>query len=277
MKAKYIFEKFTQESDPIKDMGIGVFTKHDFKTYTDLFDYVADNIDVILGYEKLPPDLFLQTRNGDTRAFKKRPDFSKMYNYILEYTRVNGEKPVIEHIPQGMISNLILRLPQHTKYVIDVYDLRDKVEENLNEKFTEEGDPIADMGIGEAEITFSEIINPIIEEYVKEYGDTTKNITGFKKYFTIFKKEISKIILGKYVKGNMWLANRGWVRNKQIKVIKIKGNGVTLFDRTRRHFPHFQVMAEDFPHFQVMAEDGNVYALYAVWTYKITNYPDENR
>jgi len=63
MKAKKVFEKFTEDSDPIKDMGIGIVNilKKYSKSYSDgvesFMKLVIRHIPEILGTENIPEDI----------------------------------------------------------------------------------------------------------------------------------------------------------------------------------------------------------------------------
>ena len=54
---EHINEKFTEDSDPISDMGIGIDKKRTFKTTSELTNWVYKHLAHILGTDKIPDDI----------------------------------------------------------------------------------------------------------------------------------------------------------------------------------------------------------------------------
>jgi ankyrin repeat protein len=87
-----IEEKFIENSDPIHDMGIGLFIKRDFKSEDELYDFVADNILYILGINKLPK-VFIATNASYCHSAIKSYNGEKIEKYINDYLTADGRKP----------------------------------------------------------------------------------------------------------------------------------------------------------------------------------------
>jgi hypothetical protein len=56
VRAHFIFEKFTDESDPIHDLGIGIYSPHTFKTNKDLYEFLYNIMPSMFHVER-PIDL----------------------------------------------------------------------------------------------------------------------------------------------------------------------------------------------------------------------------
>ena len=61
MRAKFIYETFTANSDPIKDMNIGIDHKRTFKNIEELTEWVLKNLPHILGRKNIPNDIIKDT------------------------------------------------------------------------------------------------------------------------------------------------------------------------------------------------------------------------
>lgn len=101
---EYIFEKFEQDSDPISDMGIGIFRKKNFNSsdeyYEFLYNYAAE---AIIG---IP---LKDVINHDPDA---RPIISEYFEKLLEYSKkyitVNGSKDEWLIFWAGDVRNFVL-------------------------------------------------------------------------------------------------------------------------------------------------------------------------
>ena len=132
---EYINEKFTEEGDPIKDMGIGTkiiyydFDKQGSDTYSLIFSskFFSDEIIKILKKDEFFYNREVQT--WESRALRSKYFWLRRAPFIFKE---------IEKIPQYIIIKMnrfknSFSVPQY---------------ESVNEKFTEESDPIVDMDIG---------------------------------------------------------------------------------------------------------------------------------
>lgn len=86
---KHINEKFTQDSDPIKDLGIGVFIKRDFTTHEKLCNFVLKMLPAILKTSKIPDDIVFLPKYK-VGAFKWKYYF-KINDYVNRYLSVNNQ------------------------------------------------------------------------------------------------------------------------------------------------------------------------------------------
>jgi len=146
---KWINEKFKEDSDPIKDMGIGKeeliqYRKSKLIKYLERIGYYNENpftqvdsythvginksIDILLRNEFDIPQS-LQDIKDDIRYWKSRMtlDYTSQMNQQIKNT-INGYKKIY----------LFLQRLNAKK---------DYVKENLSEKFIQDSDPIKDMGI----------------------------------------------------------------------------------------------------------------------------------
>ena len=153
-----IFEKFTEDSDPIKDLGIGIINKKiDFKSTRSFLNFIYDHLAGILGMDKIPDDIIFDKENPS--YFIKIEYFRMIGNYIYKYLTINGKNPDEFRRAEMWACTIRPRLSKAGyKYVKKL-----QIDESLNEKFTEEGDPIRDMGIGYGKpINFNKIAEKTI-------------------------------------------------------------------------------------------------------------------
>ena len=85
MRAKFIYEKFTQDSDPVKDLGIGLYAIHNFSTIKQAAKFLVDALQNITGESDLKK--FLDLSNGGGYINSKLWD-DKLWPYIQKYVRI---------------------------------------------------------------------------------------------------------------------------------------------------------------------------------------------
>jgi hypothetical protein len=190
-----IFEKFTEDSDPIKDMGIGImyqiekwikeiqpgsnYTKDDFlwlSVRSRKIEFIKFLLDAGFDVHKRDDEAIKSACEvGDTEIVKLlidaganvnaddnaplrracRNEENEMIKYLL-----NTGKFKIEDILD--LKEMYERSHPNSAHILNDYILKQKrIKESLNEKFTEDSDPVHDMGIG---------IKPLIEKWLKKYG-----------------------------------------------------------------------------------------------------------
>jgi hypothetical protein len=171
MKAKFIYEVFTDDSDPIHDLGIGIYHEFNFNSAEEAFDFMYKVIPAVANV-KNTKDIFNKKWDGDNGVIHT-PLYKIINNYYLKYVRVNGR-----------ISNLLS------------LDFKEYLEsKKLYEVFTENSDPIIDLGIGGMSTEIKKTFNRIFSEFGKldfDFSDDLKYIKVFIPYKT--RKEALKIL-----------------------------------------------------------------------------------
>lgn len=133
MRAKFVFEKFTEKSDPIKDLGIGV-----------------------PDWDNLTPGTILQAKTDIGLDSYMRFNNQSSYVHIPK-----GGKVTIMHLKYNWVSNKLyvntaahsmLATIQQFKNRFDIVG-HTNIKESVNEKFKQDSDPIKDLGIGYSKST----------------------------------------------------------------------------------------------------------------------------
>jgi len=86
---KGINEKFTEDSDPIHDMGIGLYVKRNFKSLEELFLFLYENLASILKRKKIPEDIFYVPNINTVYNWKY---YDKIEKYCKNYILLNNER-----------------------------------------------------------------------------------------------------------------------------------------------------------------------------------------
>ena len=187
-------EKFTQDSDPIEDMGIGIEEKLKKFAKKQNIDNYATSIrtyyDVLLAYAAEYGELelvkyLLKQKNADIHVVDDFP---------LRYAVMNGHYDIVKYLLNNgkfELRNLYITLEwakeeNHINIIklIEKYIRRKKVKESVNEKFTEESDPIEDLGIG---------LKSMIKKWFISNGATEDQ---YKKYVIINKEGKIDVSIG---------------------------------------------------------------------------------
>lgn len=167
MRAKFINEKFEEDSDPIKDLGIGLWGVREFDTFVEAAKFFVDAI------QHLSKGMF--TSREELKQYIIDMHNKKWYtgnksllrackNYLDGF---NGLYPPI------YIKEMSDQYNKSSSKLIYIKELRDAVKnetkaredsmyESLNEKFEEDSDPIYDLGIG-IPYVFPDICKSILE------------------------------------------------------------------------------------------------------------------
>lgn len=128
MRAHFVFEKFSKESDPVKDMGIG-----------------------LPDWNNLKPGTILRAKNDIGIDSYMRFNNASGYDHISKGNRIQIKKLNYNwhgaelYIHDGWHSITGTLKQFKNRFDIDGYQ---KLKESLNEKFKEVSDPVKDMGIG---------------------------------------------------------------------------------------------------------------------------------
>jgi len=83
VRAKFVNEKFTEDGDPIQDLGIGL--KHDFKTLDEMYDWISKNLPLILRIKKIPEDI-IKDDHFYVRMYYK----NKIQKFMRNFLTVDG-------------------------------------------------------------------------------------------------------------------------------------------------------------------------------------------
>jgi hypothetical protein len=79
-------EKFTSDSDPIKDLGIGLYAHRNFENLDKIADFLIQNMSGILHTSKIPKDII-----EDSFYLFKKKYIATIDEYIESYIKLNGE------------------------------------------------------------------------------------------------------------------------------------------------------------------------------------------
>jgi hypothetical protein len=155
IKNEALTEKFTVDSDPIKDLGIGVFAKRNFTVREDFINFLIDAMPTILGMSGIPEDIVIEIGYLNKKYFHIIREYLFKYDITFDSKSIcdNDSSPVY-FWPKFVRNELINR---------KIVKARRKIKESLNEKFTEDSDPIHDLGIGG--INLSKEIYLLIEKF----------------------------------------------------------------------------------------------------------------
>lgn len=142
---RHINEKFSQESDPIKDLGIGaLYKKQNFRSQDEMWNFLYEIIPIVLNIKDIKELLPNKYEYGLNNNYAW-----KYSEYIDKYILLNGELPPMRF--QGFKEYIIKRLKKEGK-----------LKECINEKFTQNSDPISNLNIG---------IKAKLLNWLKEYSE----------------------------------------------------------------------------------------------------------
>ena len=126
---EHINERFIDDSNPIDDMGIGVFSHKDFQNEQDLAKWVVKAIPAILKMKKIPKDI-INIDDGDAISFPWKY-YRPIERYAEKYLTIKGTRIIMSFVEYDIW------------YLLDTMGYP-----KVDEEFTEGGDPIEDMSIG---------------------------------------------------------------------------------------------------------------------------------
>lgn len=148
----YINEKFSEQSDPVNDMGIGLrdYLKREYKKMVlrgDVWSLYDSIFRPIYGikyrrYATYLVRIFIHTlRKIIENRYSSQISFEKTCKEEIGKDKL--ETSDIEKIRE-IVAELL-----NSKYYLEIDSKYKKAHKKVNEKFTEEGDPLADMNIGQ--------------------------------------------------------------------------------------------------------------------------------
>jgi len=181
-----IFEKFTEDSDPIHDMGIGmenVLEDYFKKTNCQHFD-VYRKLDILIKDKKFEyADFFIKYYYVDVNTVE-----TSSYGFPLRNAAYNGNwegaKLLISR-GADLDKTIEKTSSMHPVSLKALIKLRNKIlKESVNEKFVEDSDPIEDMGISYITVSlfphFDTKNGKITSEYLQIGNDPS--VKDFLKY-----------------------------------------------------------------------------------------------
>ena len=88
-------EKFEENTDPIHDMGIGIFIKRNFDNRNELYKFLHKYLLLIINEETLPDDFIIVCPG---MWHMKKPYGRVIHNFIKKYITINNEAPDLDNI-----------------------------------------------------------------------------------------------------------------------------------------------------------------------------------
>jgi len=170
---EHIFEKFNDDSDPITDMDIGINHVMNFDSNLEAVNWLANNVAAILKLPEIPDDII----NTEWQYINKKYS-TTIIRYVYDYLRVNQD-----HIFGRMDAPEIDR-KNHVTWIEKLHEIlknrgfkpyrglslqknhQEFYKRKIQEKFTNDSDPIEDMGIGlysKRNIEISKLVDFIID------------------------------------------------------------------------------------------------------------------
>lgn len=143
----WINEKFKEESDPVRDMGIGIYHPVKYKTAFKAAKFVVKHLTTIMGVDKLPNDI-INKNNPDVVHVFNNAYWPPVKEFLMKCVLTSDGRRELSFWSSVLKEMFILL--QAMGYPKDV-----------NEAFTDESDPVKDMGIG---------MLSKIEKYLKTKG-----------------------------------------------------------------------------------------------------------
>jgi hypothetical protein len=180
-RVKKINEKFTEKSDPIQDLGIGQdylwnhlkpgdiieCTKSFYLNYNHRFNNEKEHITKYTETTHTPINI------GEKLVIRYvQPGIDKLgYNKLdlldILYSYVDPQKQKNHQLYDLWIIEKLEKFKKH-------FNIIPKSNESINEKFTEDSDPIKDLGIGDVYILKKSIKDfiKLVKNYVDEHGNS---------------------------------------------------------------------------------------------------------
>lgn len=142
---EHINEKFHEESDPIHDMGIGIFSVKNFNSIEEAVNFIYSVFPGILKTNVIPEDIIeLQSKTY------KWEYYWEFIHYCEKYVKINGDSAVLNNRLFSQIY-IVLQKKLCNKGFGKNYDNHktpDPYKNHIFEKFVQDSDPIKDMEIG---------------------------------------------------------------------------------------------------------------------------------
>jgi hypothetical protein len=146
---EHINEKFEEDTDPIQDLGIGIFVKRSFKTREDMYEWICKHLVDILDPDRKLDDILKDILDmpGKNGSFLGTKYTNKLVNFVRTYLHVVDETPT-NIAPDPFHRFLKRKYPHIRSWQYEGEGYYEGKEKQMNEKFIENSDPIQDLGIG---------------------------------------------------------------------------------------------------------------------------------
>jgi len=208
---EHIDEKFTEKSDPIEDLEIGIFQPRIFTNIDDGAEFMLKALPAILKKDKIPEDILKPRIQEIDPHYSFNPEyFAPILKYVKKYI---STKPIDSlWVRSAILSALVLQL-RNMGYPKKIY-----------EKFEDESDPIKDMGIGA--ISFGKKWKALKKKYK---GDENLLWKNWKEYLHSF---VGKTIEGKvygHITGNLYGPNHKKFKIKSYETFDITEGNITFW------------------------------------------------
>lgn len=99
---EHINEKFTEDSDPVHDLGIGIYTNREFTNEKQFFDFLIKVIPGIIKEPKIPDDILCCS------GIIRDDIYRKVDDYLFKYVTFEGV-PITHHYFKNGYWNHVLR------------------------------------------------------------------------------------------------------------------------------------------------------------------------
>lgn len=132
---EHINEKFIEDSDPIQDLGIGIFTYHNFDSVEEFMNFLMKAIPIILGKQKIPRNILSGGGAIKMEYYWAIKQYLDKYNISVKNIQVND----ISKGSDAFFWPIMIR---------DRLQPLNKLKKYINEKFEQDSDPIKDLKIG---------------------------------------------------------------------------------------------------------------------------------
>ena len=83
---EYINEKFTADSDPIKDLDIGIYAQRNFKNYEEIAAFIVRILPTIIGTTEIPKNVIASSVHYINDSI-----LEKVNKYLCDYISLNGK------------------------------------------------------------------------------------------------------------------------------------------------------------------------------------------
>lgn len=213
MRAKFIYEKFTTDSDPIDDLQIGMM--HQIEKFVKSIRpaSINDYLPICAEYGKTNYVKYLLEMGADVHVYDDAPLMWACFNGYADVVKVLLDYGAKAHARD----DAPLRLAKDYGRADVVRVLKDwitkekgqkKIKESLNEKFIENSDPIHDMGIGYTP-------EKIVKDFRKRMHEEFSDFQDSDEYNFYFDEEFN------YMKISLWPYSDAGMNNLDAAVKKI--------------------------------------------------------